>query len=199
MLNFFISNSYFWGYLYVKAYISSRIRFEFFIELFAWPNLSMINNRKVGKYIYQDLAKSLFKSRHAPLRFRYFKQWKKSFLSRGTGGTFTPPFHILKVAKIKQQCWLGPCNWRFFHKNCWSILFISAVNDIVNILSEKSLTFHGEKIQKAKIQNFFFPFLVGFCPRGHLMDYHLPNMDNRGHLADYHLPRFVHVVIEQPL
>ena len=43
---------------------------------------------------------------------------KKSFLSRGTGETFTPPFHILKVAKIKQQCWLGPCNWRFFHKNC---------------------------------------------------------------------------------
>ena len=59
--------------------------------------------------------------------------------------------------------------------------------------------------QKFKIQKRFFltlsnkvPFFVDFCPRGHLMDYHLPNVDNRGHLATYHLPPFVHVVIEQP-
>jgi hypothetical protein len=42
-------------------------------------------------------------------------------------------------------------------------------------------------------------FLFVFCPRGHLMDYHLPNVDNRGHLVNYHLPHFVHVVIERPL
>ena len=34
------------------------------------------------------------------------------------------------------------------------------------------------------------------CPRGHLMDYYLPNEDNHGHLVNYHLPHFVHVVIE---
>ena len=34
--------------------------------------------------------------------------------------------------------------------------------------------------------------------RGHLMDYHLPNMDNCGHLTNYHLLHFVHVVIEHP-
>ena len=64
-------------------------------------------------------------------------------------------------------------------------------------------TFHGAKIQNSPhLYHFFqiyFPFLGGFCPRGHLVDYHLPNMDNRGHLANYHLPHFVHVVIEQPL
>ena len=60
--------------------------------------------------------------------------------------------------------------------------------------------------KNSKFKNTFFQFyqkknliFVGFHPRGHLMDYHLPNMDNRGHLANYHLPHFVHVVIEQPL
>ena len=43
----------------------------------------------------------------------------------------------------------------------------------------------------------FAPFLFAFCPRGHLMDYHLPNVNNCGHLANYHLPHFVHVVIER--
>ena len=48
---------------------------------------------------------------------------------------------------------------------------------------------------KIPLSNSIFPF---FCPRGHLMGYHLPNVDNHGHLANYHLPNFVHVVIEQP-
>ena len=62
-----------------------------------------------------------------------------------------------------------------------------------NFLEMKS--FHGAKIQKSLFQIQFPPF---FCPPGHLMDYHLPNVDNCGHLANYHLPHFVHVVIEQP-
>ena len=53
-----------------------------------------------------------------------------------------------------------------------------------------------QKIQKSLFQIQLFSF---FCPCGHLMGYHLPNVDNRGHLANYHLPNFVHVFIERPL
>ena len=56
-------------------------------------------------------------------------------------------------------------------------------------------SFHIAEIKKSLFKIQIFPI---FYPRGHLMDYHLPNMDNRGHLANYHLPHFVHVVIEQP-
>ena len=59
-------------------------------------------------------------------------------------------------------------------------------------------SFHGAKIKNILVNQMFALFSFVFCPRGHLMDYHLPNVDNRGHLANYHLPHFVHVVIERP-
>ena len=59
--------------------------------------------------------------------------------------------------------------------------------------------FFLRKVSKIPLSNSIFPPFFGFCPRGHLMDYHLPSVDNCGHLANYHLPHFVHVVIEQPL
>ena len=60
----------------------------------------------------------------------------------------------------------------------------------------KQEVFIVRKFKKISLSNSVFPI---FCPCGHLMDYHLPNVDNCGHLANYHLPHFVHVVIEQPL
>ena len=48
---------------------------------------------------------------------------------------------------------------------------------------------------KIPLSNSISPFL---SPRGHLMDYPLPNVDNHGHLAYHHLPHFFHVVIERP-
>ena len=59
-------------------------------------------------------------------------------------------------------------------------------------------SFHCSKLQKPLFQTNFFQFIFGFCPRGHLIDYHLPNVDNRGHLTNYYLPHFIHAVIERP-
>ena len=44
--------------------------------------------------------------------------------------------------------------------------------------------FSWQKTSKTPPSNQFFPhFLEGFCPCGHLIDYHLPNVDNCGHFG----------------
>ena len=59
--------------------------------------------------------------------------------------------------------------------------------------------FSWQENSKIPLSNSIPPHTFFFCPRGHLMDYYLPNVDNHGHLANHHLPHFVHVVIERPL
>ena len=73
------------------------------------------------------------------------------------------------------NCDLSSLSDEIFQKESDTIIFLLTTQFHG---SERKLTgkenFSRRENSKSQNSKLFFPFFVGFCPRGHLMDYHLP-------------------------